>query len=158
MAAIGKTRLGRGAARAAAFWPTPLLALALAAGCDAPGPGAPTANGAPAETGAVSPVGETGAGPTTLTYANRIRPMLEPSCLGCHGRWLPQASLSMTSREGLIRGGRSGPAIVPGDSTKGWLMHTLTVDSGKYRMPPEGPRLSESQVEVIRRWIDAGAP
>ncbi len=123
----------------------------LLAGCDRPSP--------PAEaTTAIADGAQRGPAPAELTYAGTIRPMLEDACLACHGRWFPQAGLSMDTLDALLEGGRSGPAIVPGEPAKGGFIHPITVPEGRYRMPPVGDQLPDEQVEIVRQWIAAGAP
>ncbi len=134
-----------------------LVALLLVtAGCT--GPASDGDGTAPAVNPTASPPSSaSGSDPSAITYADTIRPMLEDACLACHGRWFPQASLSMDTRDGLIEGGRSGPAVLPGEPDKGWLIHSITVEDGRYRMPPVGDRLTPEQVSLVRRWIAAGA-
>ena len=64
----------------------------------------------------------------------------------------------MDTLDALLEGGRSGPAIVPGEPDKGWFIHAITVPEGRYRMPPVGDQLPDEQVEIVRQWIAAGAP
>lgn len=95
---------------------------------------------------------------TDLRYEPDIRPIFEEHCVSCHGFWFPKASLRLDSRESLMEGGRSGPAIVPGAPEKGWLVRSLNAEPGsKERMPPEGPGLSTGERRRILDWIEQGA-
>ncbi len=83
-----------------------------------------------------------------------VRPVLEAHCIKCHGDGLRYAKLDLRDREAMITGGRSGPALVPGNPDRSLLF--TQVATGK--MPLEGePPLSETQVELIREWIAGGA-
>ncbi len=64
----------------------------------------------------------------------------------------------MTNREALVKGGDSGPAFVPGDSSKSLLVRLVSGGDPERVMPPKGGRLAAAQIETLRRWIDAGAP
>ncbi|MCC6291081.1 MAG: PSD1 domain-containing protein [Bryobacterales bacterium] len=92
-------------------------------------------------------------------FEKRIRPVFAAKCMGCHG---PQASpvrahLRLDSREGMRKGGDSGPAIVPGDAAKSLLMKAVSYTDLDLRMPPTG-KLSDAEIADLRRWIDMGAP
>ena len=64
--------------------------------------------------------------------------------------------LDLRTRESLLRGGRRGAAIVPGDSARS-LIFRAVAGTGALKMPP-GKRLPAEAVETLRQWIDAGAP
>jgi mono/diheme cytochrome c family protein len=86
-------------------------------------------------------------------YESDVRPILEANCFRCHGE-KHKADLDLRTRAGALKGGESGPAIVPGKANESRLLEFVA--EGK--MPPKGPRLSADHVAVIRRWIEAGAP
>ena len=85
-------------------------------------------------------------------FERDVRPLLEKHCSGCHGGSSPQASLDVRTRSSLIKGGLSGPAIVPGSAERSPLFQR--VESGK--MPPAGA-LSKESVAILRDWINDGA-
>ena len=62
----------------------------------------------------------------------------------------------MDSREGLLEGGDAGPAIVPGRSGESTLIHAIRHEEGM-AMPPKKPKLPESVVADIAKWVDLGA-
>ncbi|MBL8215801.1 MAG: PSD1 domain-containing protein [Bryobacterales bacterium] len=78
--------------------------------------------------------------------------LLTQKCAKCHGAGALLSDLDVTTRAGLLKGGKHGPAIVPGDSAKSRLYQL--VSEGK--MPPGG-RLDAAELAAIRSWIDAGA-
>ena len=55
-------------------------------------------------------------------FEQRIRPILANECYECHGARKQQRGLRLDSREGLLKGGNSGPALVPGDANKSPLL------------------------------------
>jgi len=87
-------------------------------------------------------------------FETDVAPLLAKHCLKCHGNDEREAGLDLRTVSGMIRGGDSGPAIVPGHADNSDLVDLIA--AGK--MPPEGPRVAESDVELLKRWINAGAP
>ena len=66
-----------------------------------------------------------------------------------------QAGLSLTTHDGLLEGGKSGPSIVPGQPDQSLLIEQIS--GAQPKMPMAGGPLKRDQVELIRRWIAAGA-
>ncbi|MBL8178730.1 MAG: PSD1 domain-containing protein, partial [Bryobacterales bacterium] len=95
---------------------------------------------------------------TPVDFQRDIRPILNKKCIACHGAddRGRMANLRLDTHDGAT--GRSGgyKGIVPGDSAASRVVARITDD--KRPMPPSGPRLSATEVSLIRRWIDAGAP
>ena len=73
-----------------------------------------------------------------LTYANDIRPILETSCLRCHGQDRPKAGLRLDSQEGVLKGGKDGKVIVKGQSAKSLLVIAVARLDPETAMPPTG--------------------
>jgi cytochrome c553 len=86
-------------------------------------------------------------------FETDVLPILQVKCAGCHGAKAAQASLAVISRDALLRGGKSGTAVVPGKPNESLLL-TMTA-SGK--MPLAGPKLSAAELATIRQWIEEGA-
>ena len=94
-----------------------------------------------------------------VDFARDVAPLLERSCLRCHGAKKHQAGLSLHDEAKAMAGGDSGPVIVPGDSAESLLIQAVArVDEGS-AMPPDGSGdpLTAEEVGVLRAWIDAGA-
>lgn len=91
-----------------------------------------------------------------VNFATEVHPVLESRCRSCHIGDAAQAGLRLGSRDDLIRGGKSGPAIVPGKASESLLIQRVTGQRG-LRMPPSGPPLSDDVVAALRQWIDQGA-
>ena len=90
-------------------------------------------------------------------FESSVRPVLASRCYGCHGE-NATAGLRLNSREGLLKGGRSGPAIQPGNPDESLLLHAIKGVRGRMEMPPTGNRVEDHQFESLRRWIEMGAP
>ena len=90
-------------------------------------------------------------------FETEVRPLLTEHCYECHAgeSRILRGGLRLDYREGLLRGGDSGPAIVPGDPQNSLLMQAVRYES--MEMPPAG-RLSEQQTAVLAEWIRRGAP
>src|ERR1700692_797795 len=72
-------------------------------------------------------------------FERKIRPILAGTCFRCHGGERTSAKLRVDSREALMKGGRSGPAVVPGSSDKSLLVKVLlpAKDKDALHMPPD---------------------
>src|SRR5689334_9908481 len=62
----------------------------------------------------------------SIDYARQVQPILHGRCAQCHGEEAPQGGLGLLTRGGILKGGKSGPAIVPGSSQKSLLIQHLT--------------------------------
>src|SRR4051812_32126377 len=90
-------------------------------------------------------------------FETKVRPVLVRDCYGCHG---PQAktafgNLRLADRASVLKGGDSGPAIVPGKPDDSLLIRAIRYD-GSLKMPPTG-RLKQADVEVLTEWVKLGA-
>jgi mono/diheme cytochrome c family protein len=93
-----------------------------------------------------------------VDFAKEIQPIFKKSCLDCHGEDAQMGDYRMDKREAAIKGGASGPAIIPGKSEKSALIHYVARLVKGLEMPPdEGDRLTKEQVSLLRAWIDQGA-
>ncbi len=95
---------------------------------------------------------------STDHFERYVRPLLAEQCYACHSGASPvlQADLRVDSRASLLKGGKSGPAIEPGNPDGSRLLQVLRSDEG-VRMPPTG-KLEEAQIEHVATWISMGAP
>ncbi len=93
----------------------------------------------------------------TPDYAKEIRPILEAKCLGCHGPEKQKSGLRLDRKDDAFKGGDNGPAIVVGKASDSDIIRRVLSDEKDVRMPPKGEKLSEAQVETLKRWIDGGA-
>jgi len=89
-------------------------------------------------------------------FETKIRPVLVEHCYSCHAQdsKILRAGLFVDSRNGLIEGGDSGAAIVPGEPEESLLIEALKYES--YEMPPEG-KLPDNVIADFETWIREGA-
>lgn len=88
-------------------------------------------------------------------FEREVRPILAQKCVVCHSGEKPQGGLKLTTREGMLKGGVSGPVLIPGKTDTGSLLAAINY-RGK-RMPPQG-QLPAQQIAALTRWIELGAP
>lgn len=115
------------------------------------GPPAATAAAIPQLRGAVT------LQPGDVSFAFEVAPVLLQHCAGCHDADDPEGGLRMVSLESLVRGGQTGPAVVPGKSVDSLLIKKLrgTGIEGQ-QMPLGKPPLATDTIDLIARWIDQG--
>ncbi len=87
-------------------------------------------------------------------FKERIQPVLAKRCYACHTDAL-SAGLRVDSREALLKGGDTGPAIVPGDPDRSLLIQAVR-QTGSLKMP-KGGKLSEQEIADLSEWVKAGA-
>jgi len=88
-------------------------------------------------------------------FENKVRPVLATQCGTCHQE-RSAGGLQMSSQESLLKGGVSGPAIVPGDPEKSLLIQAVH-QTGTLKMP-KGGKLSPEEVDALSEWVKMGAP
>ena len=88
-------------------------------------------------------------------FATDILPLVKERCAACHFGEGGEASLSLVSREAMLRGGKSGPAVVPGDPDASLVI--AKISGANPAMPPVGRSLTAAEVETFRQWIADGA-
>ncbi|MFM7136787.1 MAG: c-type cytochrome domain-containing protein [Planctomycetota bacterium] len=91
--------------------------------------------------------------PGDVSFASEVAPILLEQCGNCHGSQDPEANLRMTSLETLIKGGGTGPAIVPGKAADSLLVKKLQGAAGVdgQRMPLGKPPLPDAQIATIAK-------
>jgi mono/diheme cytochrome c family protein len=91
---------------------------------------------------------------TDAEFETQIRPLLATHCLTCHGPRRQEGGLRLDTRESLLRGGETGPAVVPSSAAQSLLMQAVRREG--LEMPPD-KSLSDQQIRLLQRWIDTGA-
>ena len=93
-------------------------------------------------------------------FEKHVRPVLIESCYSCHsaGAEKVKGGLLLDTRDGLLKGGDSGPALLPGDPEKSLLIKAIRYASDDLQMPPKGKRLPAPEVEDLVAWVKMGAP
>ncbi|HJZ54273.1 MAG TPA: DUF1549 domain-containing protein, partial [Gemmataceae bacterium] len=90
-------------------------------------------------------------------FKTTVRGILQAKCVKCHTGERVEGEFDMTTRESLLKGGASGPAVVPGDHNKS-LLYQLVSHQKQPHMPHERPKLPDAEIARIAEWIDLGAP
>ena len=113
--------------------------------------------GRPVAAQAPPPAGQAPDAEQAEFFESAIRPLLADNCHGCHSAQVdtPFGGLRLDSREGLLAGGDSGPAVVPGRPGESALVQRLR--GRPMLMPPTGP-LSDDEIAALTRWVEMGAP
>ena len=89
-------------------------------------------------------------------FETKIRPVLATTCFKCHGGKKTENNLRVDRRESLLKGGDSGPAIVPGQPDKSVLIGALRYHDDNLKMPPD-KRLPDAVIADFERWVREGA-
>ena len=95
-----------------------------------------------------------------VSYSKDVADIMIANCAGCHGDALAENKLNMEEVAGMIKGGKSGPAIVPGNADKS-LLFQMAAHRVEPVMPPKEKKsakpLSPDELGLLKLWIDAGA-
>ena len=96
----------------------------------------------------------------TEFFETKIRPLLTKNCYKCHSSesLKVKGGLLLDTRDGLLKGGDTGPAIVPGDPDKSLLIKAVRYTDADLQMPPKGDKLSNHQINDLVTWVKMGAP
>jgi hypothetical protein len=91
-------------------------------------------------------------------FEKQVRPLLVERCYECHSAQKKiKGGLRLDHRDGWVRGGDNGAAIVPGDAQRSLLIKAIEYHDEDLQMPPKG-KLPAGQIAVLRRWVEMGAP
>jgi len=96
--------------------------------------------------------------PPAVDYLRDIKPILRERCFACHGVLQQKSDLRVDTVAAMLQGGGSGPAVVPGKPEESPLFERISSTDEGFRMPPEGEPLSSKQQQLLRAWIQRGAP
>jgi hypothetical protein len=95
-------------------------------------------------------------------FESKIRPVLVEKCLSCHSAEAQQqgklrAGLFLDTRDGLLKGGEQGPAIVPGEPERSLLLKAIAHGEKDLAMPKDAEKLTAQTIADFSRWIAEGA-
>lgn len=90
-------------------------------------------------------------------FKSHVKPVIEAKCLRCHGGKKIESDFDLSDREGLLKGGQIGVAVVPGKSRESPLVK-LIQHAKEPHMPQDGAKLPAEAIARIIEWIDLGAP
>lgn len=88
-------------------------------------------------------------------FEGKVRPLLASKCVQCHGAEKQKGDLRLDSLAGMLKGGESGAAIVPGKPEESLLIEAVNYES--FEMPPNG-QLNAESIAILTRWVKMGAP
>lgn len=126
------------------------VAAMLVAGCKS-SEGSETATTAPPAGTPSLPAGA----PAAPGYAG-VQVFFNTSCAGCHGATNGKAGIDLSSYDGVMKGGREGAIVKPGDPDNSLLVQALRGTHGAKQMPPRGAA-PEDRIKAVEAWIKDGA-
>ena len=92
----------------------------------------------------------------TIDFKRDIQPIIEKSCVSCHGRGRNKGDFVVDTRETFLKGGDSGPSAVPGKSAESLVIELVSGADPDFIMPAKGTKLTPKEVGLMRAWIDQG--
>ena len=92
-------------------------------------------------------------------FENKVRPILVDHCFRCHGEEPKKVKggLRLSSRMGMVSGGDSGAAMVPGDAERSLIIQAIRYKDAATAMPPKR-KLSDVEIGDLTKWVAMGAP
>ena len=95
-----------------------------------------------------------------MVYSDIIQPVLQSRCYSCHGKNKQKGKLRMDDSLRLMKGGKDGPVIIPGNAEKSEMAKRLSLprDDDDHMPPKEKPQPTEQEIALIHWWIASGAP
>ena len=94
-------------------------------------------------------------------FSERVQPILQKSCFSCHGGMNHRGGFNMQTRAGMLKGGKDGVVLIPGDPAKSLLVqlmrHEGPADDPMPMPPPPRPKVSDADIAVVEQWVKAGA-
>ncbi len=91
-----------------------------------------------------------------VDFGKDIKPIFDATCIKCHGRGRSKGGFQLDTRETILKGGDSGPAVTLGKSEESLLIDLVSGLDPDGVMPKKGSRLNAEQVGLLRAWIDQG--
>ncbi len=93
-----------------------------------------------------------------ISYSKNVHPIFQNSCYKCHGNGKKKGGFNLDSRENILKGGKSGKAVIVGDSKNSYLIKLVKAIDPENVMPEKGRRLTSDEIETLSSWIDQGVP
>ena len=108
---------------------------------------------------AADPAGKPAGSADMTFFETKVRPVLAERCYNCHSKQAKKLKghLLLDSRDGCLKGGETGPAVVPGDPDKSLLVQAIRYGNDDMAMPPKA-KLSDAEIDVLVNWVKMGAP
>jgi cytochrome c len=97
---------------------------------------------------------------SVTNYNEKVLPILQANCYGCHANGNHRGGLTMDTKAGLLKGGHDGSVLVPGHPETSLLVKLIRHEgpvNDPMPMPPSKPKLSDADIAVVEQWVKAGA-
>jgi hypothetical protein len=93
-------------------------------------------------------------------FESKIRPILANKCYGCHStaEGKSKGGLLLDTAEATLKGGNTGPGVIPGDPDKSLLIQAVRYTDPDLQMPPKNKKLSDAEIADLTTWVKMGAP
>ncbi|GBL28887.1 hypothetical protein EMGBS10_00370 [Opitutia bacterium] len=95
-------------------------------------------------------------------FEKNIRPIFAEHCYECHSieKGASKGGLILDSRDGMLKGGDQGPAVVPGNVAKSLLLLAVHYGDPEIAMPPKkkGGKIADAKIDALEKWVKMGAP
>ncbi len=95
-------------------------------------------------------------------FEKNIRPIFAEHCYECHSieKGASKGGLILDSRDGMLKGGDQGPAVVPGNVAKSLLLLAVHYGDPEIAMPPKkkGGKIADAKIAALEKWVKMGAP
>jgi len=93
-------------------------------------------------------------------YEQTVKPILVGACFECHSHEAKKfkGGLALDSSAAILKGGDTGPAVVPGDLEKSLLIKAVRYTDADLQMPPKNKKLGSDQIAALEKWVKLGAP
>ncbi len=92
-----------------------------------------------------------------VDFVNDVKPIFREHCFECHATGNEEGGLNLGTRARVMEGGEGGLILMRGNSGASRLVHRVAGIKEDEAMPPEGDRLTDEQIGILRAWIDQGA-
>jgi hypothetical protein len=92
-----------------------------------------------------------------FTFTDNAAKIFQARCNTCHNADKASGGLNLTTYANMMEGGGSGSVIEPGSPDDSWLFLLVNHDETP-TMPPNAPKIPEEEIDILRKWIEAGAP
>lgn len=94
-----------------------------------------------------------------IVYADLVQPILQSKCYGCHGATKQKGKLRLDQPEAILKGGKDGPAIVPGKPGESELIKRIMLprEDEHHMAPKEKAQLTEKEISLLTWWVGNGA-
>lgn len=95
-----------------------------------------------------------------VSFAEDVMPLLQMRCQECHvpgTEGFEKSGLDLRNYVGLMKGTKHGPVVVPGDAFMSNLNVLVEGRAPALRMPHNGRKLTQCEIDLLRRWVDQGA-